>query len=70
MHYLSQNGTTQYIKDSSTSAPRDDFEVWLFTLSVELDRVRHIREGGGLNIVVEDFKSLTDFSIWVQANLL
>ena len=35
MHYLSQNDTAQPIEDSSAIASRDDFEVWLLTLTEE-----------------------------------
>ena len=31
--------------------------------------MRQLTEGGGFNIVVGDFKSLTDVTIWVRANL-
>ena len=33
IHYLSQNGTAQLIKYSSTSSPRDDFEVRISILT-------------------------------------
>ena len=69
MHYLSQNDTSQSIKDSSMISPRNYFDVQLSTLVVELDGVRQLIEGGGLNTVVEDFKSLTDVTVWVRANL-
>ena len=69
IHYLSQNSTAKSIKDSSTIAPRDDFEVQLYTLTPELDGVRQLTEGGGFNTVVEYFKSLTDVTVWVRANL-
>ena len=69
MYHLSQNGTARLIKGSSTSAPRDDFEVRISTLTVELYGVRKLTEGGGFNTVVEDFNSLTDVNVWVQANL-
>ena len=69
MHNLYQNGTAQSIKDSLTSAPRDDFEVRISTLKEELDGVRQLTKGGGFNTVVIDFKSLTDVTVWVRANL-
>ena len=69
MYHLSQNGTAWLIKGSSTGAPRDDFEVRLSTLTSELDGVQQLTEGGGLNTVVEDFNSLTDVTVLVQANL-
>ena len=64
IHYLSQNVTAQFIKDSSTIAPRDDFEVRLSTLTEKLDVVRRLTDGGGLNAVVGDFKSLNDVTVW------
>ena len=64
IHYLSQNVTAQFIKDSSTIAPRDDFEVRLSTLTEELDVVSQLTDGGGLNAVVGDFKSLNDVTVW------
>ena len=42
MHYLSQNGTAQSIKDISTSSLRDGFEFLLSTLTAELDGVPHL----------------------------
>ena len=68
IHHMSQNVTAQLIKGSSTSAPRDDFEVRLSTLTAELDEFRQITEGGGFNTVVGYFKSLTDVTVWVRAN--
>ena len=44
MNYLSQNYTSQSIKDSSTIYPRDDFEVQLSTLTADLDGVRQLTE--------------------------
>ena len=69
MHYLSQHDTSQSIKESSTIAPRNDFDVQLLTLAAELDGVRQLTEGSGYNTVVCDFKSLTDVTVWVQANI-
>ena len=69
MNYLSQHETAQSIKDSSTIAPRDYFDDHLSTLAAELDQVRQITEGGGFNTVVGDFKSLTDVTVWVRANI-
>ena len=69
MHYLSQNDTSQSIKDSSTVAPGNDFDVQLLTLAANLDGVRQLTEGGVFNTVVGYFKSLTDVTVWVQANL-
>ena len=69
MHNLSQNGTAQLIEGSSNSAPRDDFEVQISTLTAELDGVQQLTEGGGFNSLVEYFKSLTDVTVWVRANL-
>ena len=69
MNYLSQNDTDQSIKDSLTIAPRNDFNVQLSTLIVELDGVRQLMEGGGFNIVVGDFKPLDDVTVWVRADL-
>ena len=31
--------------------------------------MRHLTEGGGFNTVVGDFKSLTDVTVWVRANI-
>ena len=42
MHYLSQNGTAQSIKDSSTIVPKDNFKVWLSMLTSYLDRVKQL----------------------------
>ena len=53
MYHLSQNGTARLIKGSSTSAPRDDFEVRLYTLTAELDGVKNLSEGGGFNTVFD-----------------
>ena len=69
MYHFSQNGPAQLIKGSSTSAPRGEFEVRIYTLTTELDGVQQLTEGGGLNTVVGDFMSLTDVTVWVQANL-
>ena len=69
INHLYQNGTVQLIKGSSTSAPNDDFEVSLYTLSAELYGVRKLTEGGGFITVVEYFKSLNDVTVWVQANI-
>ena len=69
IHHLSQNGTAQLIKVSSTNAPRDDFEVRISTLTADLDGVRHLTEGVAFNIVVGDFNSLTGVTVWVRANL-
>ena len=65
MHYLSQNDKYQSIKDSSTIALRNEFDVQLSTLVAELDGVRQLKEGGGFNTVVGDFKSLPDVTVWV-----
>ena len=69
MHHLSQNGIAQLIRNSSTDLPRVDFELQFFTLTAELDGVPQLTERGGSNIVVVEFKSLTDVTVWVQANL-
>ena len=69
MHHLYQIGTAQLINGSSTSIPRDDFEVRLSILTEEFDGVRQLTKGGGFNAVVGDFKSLTDVTFWVRANL-
>ena len=69
MHHLSQVGTAQLIKGSSTSSPRDDFEVQLSTSITELDGVRQLTEVGGFNTVVGYVNSLTDVTIWVRDNL-
>ena len=69
MDNLSHNGTDQLIKGSSNSAPRDDFEARLSTLTEYLDWVRQLTVGWGFNTVVVDFKSLADVSVWVQVNL-
>ena len=66
---MSQHDTAQLIKDSSTIAPRNEFDVQLLTIAADLDGVRHLIEGGGFNTVVGDFKSLTDVTVWVRANL-
>ena len=42
MNNLSQNGTSHSIKFSSTSAPRDNLEVRLSTLTSELDGLWHL----------------------------
>ena len=52
MHYMSQHDTAQLIKDSSKIAPRNDFYVQILTLSAELDGMRQLTEGGGLNTLV------------------
>ena len=69
MHYMSQHDTAQSIKDSSKISPRNGFDVQLSTLAAELDGVRKITDEGGLNTVVGEFKSLTDVTVWVRANL-
>ena len=69
MHYLSQHDTAHSIKDSSTVAPRNDFDVQLSTLAAELDGVRQLTEGGGFNTVVGEFKSMTNITVWVRENL-
>ena len=46
-------------------APRNDFDVQLSTLSVELYGVQQLTEGGGFNRVVGNFKPLTDVNVWV-----
>ena len=69
MHYMSQNDTAQSIKDSSTIAPRDEFYVQLLTLAEKLDVVRQLTEGGGFNTVVGVFKSLTDVTVLVRADI-
>ena len=69
MHHLSQNGTAQFIKGSSTSAPRDDFEVRIYTLTEELDVSRQLTEGGGFNTAVGYLKYLTDTTVRVRANI-
>ena len=63
MHNMSQNGTDQFIKGSLTNSLRDDFEVRLSTLTEGLDGVQKLTQGGGLNTVVGDFKSLTDVTV-------
>ena len=45
------------------------FEVRLSTLTSDLDGAQQITEGGGFNKVVGYFKSLTDVTVWVRANL-
>ena len=52
-----------------TIAPRNDFDVQISTLSAELYGVQQLKEGGGFNKVVGDFKSLPDVTVWVRANL-
>ena len=69
MHNMSQNGTDQFIKGSLTNSLRDDFEVRISTLTEGLDGVQKLTQGGGLNTVVGDFKSLTDVTVWVRANI-
>ena len=69
MHYLSHHDTAQFIKDSSTIAPRNEFDVHISTLSADSDAVRQLTEGGGFNILVGDFKSLTNVTVWVRANI-
>ena len=68
MHYLFQHDIAQSIKDSSTISPSNDFDVQISTLSAESDGVWHITEGSAFNTVVGGFKSLTDITVWVQAN--
>ena len=63
IYYLSQHDTAQSIKEITTIDPRNDFDVKLLTLSAELDRVQQLMEGGGFNIVVGHFKSLTDVTV-------
>ena len=67
MHHLSKNGTYYQIVSNLTDAPRDDIELLLSTLTAELDIVQRLTEGGGVNTVVGDFKSLTDVAIWVRS---
>ena len=69
MHNLSQHDTARPIKDSSTIAPKNDFDVQILTLAAELDGVRQLTEGFGFNTLVGNFKSLTDVTVWVRANL-
>ena len=69
MHHLSQNSTAQFIRISSTNSPRGNFEVRLSTLTNDLDRVQHITGGDIFNAVVGYFKSVTDVTVWVQANI-
>ena len=69
MYYLSQHDTYQSIKDGLAISPRNDFDVHLYTLAGELYGVRQLTEGGVFNAVVGDFKSLTDVTVWVRANL-
>ena len=38
-------------------------------MTENLDEVRQLMEGGGFNIVVGDFKYLTDVTVWVQTNI-
>ena len=64
MHDLYQNDTAQSMKDSSMTAPRNEFDVQISKLAVVLDGVRQLMEGGGFNAVVGYFKSLTDVAIW------
>ena len=69
MHHLSKNSTAQFIRSSSTNSPRGNFEVQLSTLTNDLDRVQHITGGDIFNAVVGYFKSVTDVTVWVQANI-
>ena len=69
IHHLSQNGTANLIRGSSTDAPRDDIEVRLSTLTAEFYGLRHLTKGGGFNTIVGDLNSLTDFTVWVRVNL-
>ena len=69
MHYLFQNNTAQSIKYSPTIPQRDTFVVWILTLAAELDGMWEIMEGRVFNKMVGYFKSLTGFSVWVQANI-
>ena len=41
---------------------------WLLEAG-KLYGVLHLTEGGGLNTVVGDFKSLTDVNFWMRANI-
>ena len=61
--------TAQSINESSKIPPSNELDVNILTLSAELDGVRQLTEGGGFNTVVGDFKSLTDVTVWLQANL-
>ena len=69
MHHLSKNSTAQFIRSSSTNSPRGNFEVQLSTLTTNLDRVQQLTGGGGFNTVVGYFKSVTDVTVWVKANI-
>ena len=69
MHYLYQHDAAHLIKDSLIISPRNDFYVQLSTLPAELYGLWQLTEGGGLNTMVGDFKSLNDVTVWVQANL-
>ena len=69
MNYLYQYYTYHSIKDSSTIAPRNDFDVQFSTLAAEFDGMRKLTEGGGFNTVVGDFKSLNYVTFWVRANI-
>ena len=69
MYYLYQNDTARLIKYSSLISPIYEFDVQLSELAAELVGVWQLTEGGGFNTVVGNFKSLTDVTIWVQANL-
>ena len=70
MYHLSQNGKYQLVKGSSTRATRDDFEVRISTLIEELDGVWQLMEGGVFSTAVGYFKSLTDVTVWLRANIL
>ena len=68
MHYLFQNETAHLIKDSSTIAPRNDFDAHISTLVADFDGLWKLTERVGFNTVVVYFKSLTDVTVWEQAN--
>ena len=69
MYHISENGTSRLVKGSSTSSPRDDFEVHLSTLTADLDGVWQLMEGGVFSTAVGYFKSLTDVTVWLRANI-
>ena len=50
-----------------TDAPRGDIKVRLSTFTAELGIVQRLTEGGGVNTVMVDFKSLTDVAVWVRS---
>ena len=69
INHLSQNGTSQLIKGSSTNAPGDDFKVRISTLTAKLDGFQQVMEGGGFSTVVGCIKFLAGVTVCAKANI-